>query len=239
MIQTVPRAFAIALLGLALGACSTSGEPTRQLAYAQPKPPVDPRVAEMYGPVLDDGWQIPAVAPTAMESRNIRQIVDYDTSEPAGTVVVDPYQRFLYLVMENGKAMRYGVGVGKAGLEFTGEALIQRKAAWPRWTPTQDMIKREPEKYGGELRNGMKGGIENPLGARALYLFKDGRDTLYRIHGTNQEWSIGKAVSSGCIRMLNQDVIDLNRRVPPKTRVVVLGPESAPQVADTDRDPAA
>jgi len=98
MIQTVPRAVAIALLGLALGACSTTGESTQQLAYAQPKPPVDPRVAQMYGPVLDDGWQIPAVAPTAMESRNIRQIVDYDTSEPAGTVVVDPYQRFLYLV---------------------------------------------------------------------------------------------------------------------------------------------
>ncbi|MCP3055068.1 L,D-transpeptidase [Aurantimonas marianensis] len=219
---TLLRIGAIALATLTLAACSTSSQPTQQLAYAAPKPPVDPRVARMYGAVTDDGWQIPAVDPKNMDPRNIRQVVDYETKEPAGTIVVDPRARFLYLVMENGKAMRYGVGVGKAGLEFTGSGVIRRKAAWPHWTPTQDMIKREPDKYGGALRDGMDGGIDNPLGARALYLYKDGRDTLYRIHGTNQEWSIGKAVSSGCIRMLNQDVIDLNSRVPKDTRIVVI-----------------
>ncbi|MEF2551713.1 L,D-transpeptidase [Aurantimonas sp. A2-1-M11] len=229
MLKTLPRAAMLVLAGLALAACSTTDQTQSQLAYAPTPPPTDPRIGQMYGAVEDNGWQIPAVDPAQMDPRNIRQVVDYATDEPIGTVVVDPHARFLYLVMENGKAMRYGVGVGKAGLEFTGEGLIARKAAWPRWTPTQDMIKREPEKYGGELRDGMKGGIENPLGARALYLFKGGRDTLYRIHGTNQEWSIGQAVSSGCIRMLNQDVIDLNQRVPPQTRIVVLGPDGRPQ----------
>ncbi|UIJ71349.1 L,D-transpeptidase [Aurantimonas sp. HBX-1] len=234
MLKTLPRAAMLVVAGLALAACSTT-DPT-PIAYAPTPPPTDPRIAQMYGAVADDGWDIPAVDPKRMDPRNIRQVVDYATDEPVGTVVVDPHARFLYLVMEDGKAMRYGVGVGKAGLEFTGEGIIERKAEWPRWTPTQDMIKREPDKYGGELRDGMEGGIENPLGARALYLFKGGRDTLYRIHGTNQEWSIGQAVSSGCIRMLNQDVIDLNRRVPPKTRIVVLGPDGRAQ-SNPEGDP--
>ena len=136
--------------------------------------------------------------------------------------MVDPYDRFLYLVMEGGKAMRYGVGVGKAGFEFTGAATVARKAAWPRWTPTPDMLRRDPARN-ARWAGGMPGGDRNPLGARALYLFKDGKDTLYRIHGTTEPSSIGKAVSSGCIRMLNQDVIDLHRRVPTGTKVVVLG----------------
>lgn len=227
MLKATSRAAVLVVAGLALAACATT-DPA-PIAYAPTPPPTDPRIAQMYGAVEDDGWQIPAVDPERMDPRNIRQVVDYATDEPVGTVVVDPHARFLYLVMEDGQAMRYGVGVGQAGLEFTGEGIIERKAEWPRWTPTQGMIEREPEKYGGELRQGMEGGIENPLGARALYLFKGGRDTLYRIHGTNQEWSIGQAVSSGCIRMLNQDVIDLNRRVPPKTRIVVLGPDGQPQ----------
>jgi lipoprotein-anchoring transpeptidase ErfK/SrfK len=219
---------AVAALLTALGGCSTGVQEPTRIAYA-PEAPVDPRIATMYGAVEDNGWRIPPVDPKRMDPKNIRQIVSYQTNEPPGTIVVDPYRRFLYLVMENGRAMRYGVGVGKEGLEFTGEGMIRRKAEWPRWTPTADMIAREPDKYGGELRDGMEGGIDNPLGARALYLFKDGKDTLYRIHGTNQEWSIGQAVSSGCIRMLNQDVIDLNRRVPKDTRVVVLGPDGTPQ----------
>lgn len=216
------RAAGLIALGLVAG-CSTTRPAPQSLAYQQPKPQPDPRIARMYGAEEDQGWRIPAVDPQKMERRNIRQVVDYQTDQPPGTLVVDPHARFLYLVMENGKAMRYGVGVGKAGLEFTGTGTIARKAAWPHWTPTPDMIKREPDKYGGELRDGMEGGIDNPLGARALYLFKDGRDTLFRIHGTNQEWSIGKAVSSGCIRMLNQDVIDLNRRVPTGSKIVVVG----------------
>ncbi|ORE99201.1 L,D-transpeptidase [Aurantimonas sp. 22II-16-19i] len=216
------RAAGLIALGLAAAGCSTTQPPSRTLAYQQPQPQPDPRIARMYGAEEDQGWRIPAVDPQKIEPRNIRQIVDYRTDETPGTLVVDPHARFLYLVMENGKAMRYGVGVGKAGLEFTGTGTIARKAAWPRWTPTPGMIEREPDKYGGELRHGMEGGIDNPLGARALYLFKDGRDTLFRIHGTNQEWSIGQAVSSGCIRMLNQDVIDLNRRVPDGSKIVVV-----------------
>jgi lipoprotein-anchoring transpeptidase ErfK/SrfK len=125
------------------------------------------------------------------------------------------------LVQENGKALRYGVGVGKAGLEFQGSASVQMKREWPRWTPTSDMIGRDPGRY-APWKTGMDGGSQNPLGARALYLFKDGKDTLYRIHGTNEPQTIGKAVSSGCIRMLNQDVIDLYGRVPRGSKVVVL-----------------
>ena len=139
-----------------------------------------------------------------------------------GTIVVDPRGRFLYLVQGGGKARRYGVGVGRAGLAFSGTATIARKAKWPRWTPTKNMIRREPEKY-ARYASGVPGGPENPLGARALYLYRNGRDTYYRIHGTNQPWSIGQAVSSGCIRMLNEHVSDLYERVPVGARVVVLG----------------
>ena len=120
----------------------------------------------------------------------------------------------------NDEAVRYGIGVGKAGFEWTGDAVIGRKAVWPRWTPPAEMIARSPrlEKY----RNGMEGGIDNPLGARALYLYANGRDTLYRLHGTPEWQSIGKSMSSGCIRLLNQDVIDLFDRVPIGTRVRVI-----------------
>jgi lipoprotein-anchoring transpeptidase ErfK/SrfK len=150
----------------------------------------------------------------------VRQLVDYNGNEAPGTIVIDPRDRFLYLVMENGKALRYGVGVGKEGLEFTGKARIGRKATWPHWTPTPNMIRREPNRY-GKWAGGMEGGATNPLGARALYLHKGGKDTLFRIHGTNEPDTIGHAVSSGCIRMLNQDVIDLYSRVPVGANVVV------------------
>ena len=224
MIPRTLRAAGLMTAALAAAGCSTTGRPSQTLAYQQPQAGrPDARVAEMYGAEEDHGWHVPAVDPARMKPRNIRQVVDYQTDQPTGTIVVDPHKRFLYLVMENGKAMRYGVGVGKAGMEFTGTGTIARKAPWPHWTPTPDMIEREPEKYGGKLRHGMNGGIDNPLGARALYLYRNGKDTLFRIHGTNQAWSIGHAESSGCIRMLNQDVIDLNRRVPTGTRVVVVG----------------
>jgi len=140
---------------------------------------------------------------------------------PAGTLVVDPANRFLYLVERPGFARRYGVGVGRAGLAFRGTAIVGRKAEWPRWTPTRNMIKREPGKY-ARFAKGVPGGINNPLGARALYLYRNGKDTLYRIHGTTQPSSIGRAVSNGCIRMLNAHVKDLYTRVPKGTRVIVL-----------------
>ncbi|MEH3116262.1 MAG: L,D-transpeptidase [Methylorubrum populi] len=212
---------ALIALASALGACTVSvGAPAPS---AQVRPAIGPEALRRYAAVTDEPFPVEAVAPRDIKARNVRQMVHYPTKEPPGTLVIDPYGRFLYLVMEGGKAMRYGVGVGKAGLEFTGEATVARKASWPRWTPTSDMIRRDPKRY-GPWAGGMAGGDRNPLGARALYLFEDGKDTLYRIHGTTEPWSIGEAVSSGCIRMLNQDVIDLHRRVPIGTRVVVLGP---------------
>ncbi|MEM1288630.1 MAG: L,D-transpeptidase [Pseudomonadota bacterium] len=148
------------------------------------------------------------------------QTVNYSTQHAAGTIIVDPHNHFLYLVEGNGKARRYGVGVGRAGFGWSGTATIQRKAEWPRWTPPAAMIRRQPELE--PWRNGMPGGIDNPLGARALYLYQGGRDTLYRIHGTNEPWTIGHSMSSGCIRMRNEDVEDLYTRVRIGARVVVL-----------------
>ncbi|MCU0789761.1 MAG: L,D-transpeptidase [Nitratireductor sp.] len=144
------------------------------------------------------------------------QIVEYDSAYKPGTIIIDTESRFLYLVEEPGKARRYGVGVGKPGFEWAGEHKVTRKAEWPRWTPPEEMRAREAAK-GKILPESMDGGPENPLGARALYL----GDSLYRIHGTNQPWTIGKAVSSGCIRMRNEDVIDLYERVGVGTRVIV------------------
>ena len=148
------------------------------------------------------------------------QTVRY-TGYSVGTLVIDPRNRFLYLIEKPGIARRYGVGVGRAGLAFRGRAIVGRKAKWPRWTPTKNMIRRQPRKY-ARFANGVPGGPRNPLGARALYLFRNGRDTMYRIHGTTQPSSIGRAVSNGCIRMLNGHVKDLYNRVPRGSRVVVL-----------------
>ncbi len=145
------------------------------------------------------------------------KLVDFDMSYAPGTVVVDTASRFLYLVLENGRAKRYGVGVGRDGFGWTGRVSVGRKAEWPGWTPPPEMRKRQPE-----LPEHMEGGIDNPLGARALYLFKDGRDTIYRIHGSNEPWTIGQAVSSGCFRMRNEDVTELYERVGVGTRVIVI-----------------
>ena len=212
------RAFAM-ILPVALAACNTTASaPPPSAAVA---PAVDAVTAERYAAVTTDKHPVPGVDPATLKPRNVRQLVNYATSEKPGTIVVDTSARFIYLVQEGGKALRYGVGVGKEGLEFKGTATVNHKAQWPRWTPTPDMIKREPERY-RKWAGGMEGGTHNPLGARALYLFKDGRDTLYRIHGTNEPETIGQAVSSGCIRMMNQDVIDLYSRVPAGAKVVVL-----------------
>lgn len=143
--------------------------------------------------------------------------VRYDTGYDAGTVVVDTGKRFLYLQLENGRAYRYGVGVGRAGFSWKGTARIGRKAKWPGWTPPAAMRRRQPY-----LPRHMPGGVNNPLGARALYLYRGNRDTLYRIHGTNEPQSIGKALSSGCVRMINEDVADLYERVQVGAKVVVL-----------------
>ncbi|MFS8147089.1 L,D-transpeptidase [Rhizobium sp. BR 249] len=152
-----------------------------------------------------------------IEPQFLPQMVDYDTKENPGTIVIDTNNRFLYLVMEGGKARRYGVGVGKPGFEWAGVHKITRKTEWPDWTPPSEMISREAAK-GHYLPARMDGGPENPLGARAMYL----GSTLYRIHGTNAPWSIGSAVSSGCIRLRNEDVVDLYDRVNVGTRVIVM-----------------
>ncbi|MHA6325534.1 L,D-transpeptidase [Roseivivax sp. CAU 1753] len=138
-------------------------------------------------------------------------------------IIILPRAHFLYFVEAPGLARRYGVGVGKAGLEFSGEAIIQVKKEWPTWRPTEEMIERDPEVYGRFKDNDyvQPGGQSNPLGARALYLFQNGRDTFYRIHGTTQPSSIGRSVSNGCIRMINDHVIDLYNRVPTGTKVIV------------------
>ncbi len=176
----------------------------------------------MYGQMQDGGFTIPAVPAGRVDPKYMRQVVRTPArivAEP-GTIVVDPANRFLYLVQANGTSMRYGIGVGREGFAWSGEAVIKNKQQWPKWFPPVEMQARDPE--AAKYPNGMEGGLQNPLGARALYLFQGNRDTLYRLHGTNDPSSIGKAVSSGCVRLMNQDVIDLYERVPIGTRVVVL-----------------
>ncbi|MCP4185765.1 MAG: L,D-transpeptidase [Hyphomicrobiales bacterium] len=151
-----------------------------------------------------------------MDPRFEPQIVSYSAQKAPGTVIIDTNEKFLYLVLDNGQARRYGVGVGKPGFEWTGTHKITRRAEWPDWRPPSEMIAREKKK-GRDLPSFVEGGPQNPLGARALYL----GSSLYRIHGTNQPWTIGRAVSSGCIRMRNEDVMDLYERIGVGTKVIV------------------
>jgi lipoprotein-anchoring transpeptidase ErfK/SrfK len=148
------------------------------------------------------------------------QVVSFDTNEAAGTVIVDSTNKFLYFVLEDGMAIRYGVGVGREGFGWSGTVEVGAKQEWPTWTPPAEMIERRPELV--EFTDGMPGGPDNPLGARAMYLFDNGRDTVFRIHGTNEPWSIGQSVSSGCIRMLNEHVSELYQMVTVGTKVIVM-----------------
>jgi lipoprotein-anchoring transpeptidase ErfK/SrfK len=149
-----------------------------------------------------------------------RQIVKFRTAEKPGTIVIDADRHFLYYVLPDFQAIRYGIGVGRDGFGWAGVVDVGRKTEWPTWTPPAEMIERDPRL--AEYANGMPGGPENPLGARAIYLYEGGRDTIYRIHGTSEPWSIGLSVSSGCIRMVNEDVIDLYERVEIGAKVIVL-----------------
>lgn len=202
------RQFTLSLLATAaLAGCSSiSRDPTREFRAD-------------YAARTDGGFQIPEVPVSKVDKQFLRQRVDYQTREKPGTIVVDVPARFLYLVEPGGKAMRYGVGVGKQGFAWAGSARIGWKREWPTWTPPTPMIRRRPEL--AKWRKGMPPGLNNPLGPRALYLTRGGRDTLYRLHGTPEWWSIGKAVSSGCIRLFNQDIIDLHARVKPGAKVIV------------------
>jgi len=179
---------------------------------------VSPEAARYYdGLALDNDVRYRRTNFKAIEPRWKRQMVRYHSSEPQGTVVVDTRNHYLYLIWENKTALRYGVGVGREGFQWFGRARIDRKAIWPRWVPPPEMLKRQPE-----LPRFVEGGADNPLGPRALYLYRKGRDLGYRLHGTYQPWSIGHDVSSGCIRMFPEDVIDLYQRCPIGTRVLVL-----------------
>lgn len=155
-----------------------------------------------------------------IEPRYRRQRVRYDGSEAPGTIIVDTTQRYLYFIEDGGWAVRYGVGVGEEGRTLKGRAIIGRKAEWPSWTPTASMIRRKPQyaQYAG----GVSGGLHNPLDAAALYLYRGGADTMFRLHGTNEPWTIGQAVSSGCVRLTNDDIVDLYARTPVGTNVLLI-----------------
>lgn len=212
---------ATAASGLVLSGCATVVE-SQQVAPETSKPATDPSNVAMYRAMPEEDFPIPAVDLTKVNERFYRKLVDDPTGERPGTVVVDTRSFYLYLVRPGGMAMRYGVGLGRQGFEWSGEGVIQWKQRWPKWTPPAEMIARQPEleKYSAE-NGGQPPGLNNPLGARALYIFQGGKDTLYRLHGTPEYWTIGKAVSSGCVRLMNQDIIDLYDRVATPSPIVV------------------
>ncbi|MDR7146462.1 L,D-transpeptidase [Rhizobium sp. BE258] len=201
--QISRRGFVMGLSALLAG-CASSGPDHRANYAALPA----------------EKFPLPAMPLEKLDPDLRRQQVAYVSDQAAGTVVVDTPARRLYYILGDGQAMRYGVGVGREGLALAGNAYVGRKAEWPTWTPTENMQRREARYR--KLAGGMPGGPNNPLGARAMYLYRGGNDTHFRIHGTNQPQSIGLAMSSGCIRMLNHDVIDLYDRVLPGAKVIVI-----------------
>lgn len=219
--QRWPGRGAMLALATLLAACAAS--PRQSVTYY-----VSPETAAKYASVQTELHPIPAVAVNKVNPIYLRQEVPTPPNiraEP-GTIVVDPANRFLYLVQTGGTSLRYGIGVGRQGFSWYGTAEIKDKQEWPKWFPPKEMQVRD--RRARQYAQGMDGGLDNPLGARALYLYVGDQDTLYRLHGTSEQASIGRAVSSGCIRLLNQDIIDLYNRVPLGTKVVVLGPSTAP-----------
>lgn len=173
-----------------------------------------------YSARTDNGYDLPAIPYRKIPSQYLRQRVPNMTNQPPGRLVVDTKKHFLYYTEKGGTAMRYGIGVGREGFQWSGNGVIRGKRVWPSWTPTDAMVKRDPLLRGKNKT--FPPGISNPLGARALYIYNDkGQDTLYRIHGSPEWWSIGRNVSSGCIRLLNQDIIDLYNRVSIGTPIIV------------------
>ena len=227
---------------LLAGAAGIVGSAWAGKAWAQEADP-----DQIYGAIEGEPFPIPAVNLRRIRPGYLRSFVAFDTDERAGTIVIDPAQRYLYLTDGNGRAMRYGVGVGRQGFAWAGTATIHDKRQWPDWYPPKEMLARDPHIMASmsKLQSGigMPGGPGNPLGARAMYLFQNNKDTLYRIHGTIEPWTIGTSVSSGCIRMINQDVIDLFNRVPVGTKVMVLASAGAgrrrsePEPMEPDAEP--
>jgi lipoprotein-anchoring transpeptidase ErfK/SrfK len=213
----IGRAVLAVILLAGLSGCVT--EPGDLMAGSAPA--ATPKtIDEAYVARQDGTFAIPAIPLEKLPPQYRRQVVDFPTAEAPGTVIIHPGERHLYFVTGNNKAIRYGISVGKAGFEWAGTAQVTNRKQWPTWTPPPEMIARKPEL--AKWESGQPGGPTNPLGARALYLTTNGVDYGYRIHGTPEWQSIGSNASSGCIRMINQDVIDLYGRVPDGAKVVVL-----------------
>jgi lipoprotein-anchoring transpeptidase ErfK/SrfK len=194
---SLPRLFAIVILPLFLAACGGGGGEQ-----------VSMRENPLYPSIQDGDFLIPAIEPQYLIKSNIRAEVEYFGPEAPGSIVVDTYARRLYHVHEGGMATRYAIAVGREGIAFRGSGVVGRKAEWPSWQPTRNMVRTRPDLYAA-YAGGMAGGLDNPLGARALYLYRGGRDTMFRIHGTIDPASIGRATSAGCIRLFNQDALQL------------------------------
>ncbi len=205
---------------LTLAGCSTTGTARIQQPTEPLRPVVPPDVQAMYAALPNEEYPVPAADVSLTQPVYWRQEVTNTTGQPAGRVVVDTANFFLYFTMPDNRAMRYGVGLGRAGFEWSGQGHIAYKRKWPVWTPPAEMIERQPELE--MYRNGQPPGLLNALGARALYIHQGNRDTLYRVHGTMDVATIGKAVSSGCVRLLFHDVIDLYERVPNGAPIIVL-----------------
>jgi lipoprotein-anchoring transpeptidase ErfK/SrfK len=206
----ITRRFLLGALASApLAACQTQNQLAQPAASAED--------SSWYVGVMEDKpYNVPLVDRRRMRPELARQTVAYNGPEKPGSLVVDIDDRFLYFVQPGGRAVRYGVGVGRQGFSWRGTAYVGRKGVWPAWSPTATMVSLKPD-----LPRYREAGLDNPLGARALYLYQNGKDTLFRIHGTNEPWSIGEQVSSGCVRMLNEDIVDLYNRVPTGATVYV------------------
>ena len=223
------RLMAATALGLSLSACVTDPAlmgTTGATSNAGANLPAQPQIIEgVYAAKADPNFNVPAVPVEKVPAEFQRQTVAYTSDQPVGTIIINPGAKHLYLVTGKNKAVRYGIAVGKAGFQWSGEALITDRKNWPTWRPPEEMIERKPEL--AKWKEGQPGGLTNPLGARALYLTTNGVDYGYRIHGTPEWSSIGKNASSGCIRMINQDVMDLFERVPNGTKVIVLNADGS------------
>lgn len=236
--MTIPRRSLAAALPTLLAACVTSEPPHASAsppAAAVAAPPEtatfvaetasEPDYRQIYGAITTERFRVPAVDLRRINPLYLRREVVYRRDDAPGTIVVDTGARYAYFVLPGGLAMRYGVGVGRQqAFNLEGEAFVDRKAEWPNWRPTPQMVSRDPQRY-APYRFGVQGGPGNPLGARALYLYQDGEDTHYRLHGTVEPWTVGTMASAGCVRLINQDIIDLYSRVDLGTRVVILPPE--------------
>jgi lipoprotein-anchoring transpeptidase ErfK/SrfK len=226
------RSFLVALGALALAGCTTTRAPLPTPVAVRPQRPAVPETPPMYYARPEEKFPIPAVDMAKLDRRFWREEIDYPTQEKVGTLIVDTPNKYLYHVRPGGRAMRYGIGVGREGFAWSGRAIVAYKRQWPRWTPPDSMVARQPELKPYSIANGgMDPGLRNPLGARALYIHQNGQDTLYRLHGTPEARTIGKAVSSGCIRLLNQDVIHLHDHVRDGSTIVVIPDPKMGQLA--------